>query len=65
MVGVVAGVLRGLLHSPVAPHFVVGLLVLVALAAALATPAGFDLAGLSAAALGVITLLITGLALQQ
>jgi hypothetical protein len=59
-----AGALGGLFHDPVAGHFGLGLLVLAGLAALLALgPAGwFDIFGLSAAALGLNTLLVAGLA---
>ncbi|HZF81218.1 MAG TPA: DUF2157 domain-containing protein [Rubrivivax sp.] len=60
--GVVSGALGGLFHLHVAPQFFAGLLLMLALTVALASPAGFDLVGLSATGLGVNMLLIAGLA---
>ena len=64
VVMVSAGALGGLFHAQVAGHFGLGLLVLAGLATLLALgPVGwFDIFGLSAAALGLNTLLVAGLA---
>ncbi|MDO9092517.1 MAG: DUF2157 domain-containing protein [Rubrivivax sp.] len=54
--------LGGLFQSSVAGHYGLGLLVLAVLAALLSRPAGFDIFGLSAVALGLNALLFGGLA---
>lgn len=54
--------LGGLFHSPVAPHFALGLALLAVGAALLSRGRGFDIYALSAVALGVDTLLTAGLA---
>jgi hypothetical protein len=59
---VTATALGGLFHSPVAPHYLLGLALLALAAAALARPRTFDVYGLSAVALGLNTLLVAGLA---
>jgi uncharacterized membrane protein len=60
MIGMAA--LWGLFFTHVAAHYAMGLVVLALLAAACATPRGFDVFGLSAAALAINTLLVAGLA---
>jgi hypothetical protein len=62
VVMVTATALGGLFHSPVAPHYGLGLALLALAAAALARPRTFDVFGLSAVALGLNTLLVAGLA---
>jgi len=54
--------LGGLFHTPVAPHFVLGLGVMAAAAVALSLKATFDVFALSAVALGLNVLVTTGLA---
>jgi uncharacterized membrane protein len=54
--------LGGLFHKPVAPHYVLGLVLLAAGAAAVARARGFEVYALSACALGLDTLLVGGLA---
>lgn len=54
--------LGGLLHPSVAPHFWLGLLLLVVAALGSCAPRHFDLYGLSALALGINGLLVAGLA---
>jgi len=54
--------LMALFHTPVAPHYLLGLLLLAGAAAALASPRLFDVYGLSAMGLGIDTLLVSGLA---
>lgn len=53
--------LGGLFHHTVAPHYVLGLLLLSVLAAVAARPAAIDLYGLSVTALGLNVLLVAGL----
>lgn len=62
VVMVSATALGGLFHREVAPHYAVGLLVLVVAAGIGAQRRAFDLFVLSAAALGLNTLLVCGLA---
>lgn len=62
VVMVTATALGGLFHAPVAPHYVLGLIVLGITAAAFAPRLNFDLFALSAAALGLNALLVAGLA---
>jgi len=57
-----ATALGGLFHSPVAPHYGLGLLLLGVAAALLCLRAAFDVFVLSAVALGLDTLLVAGLA---
>lgn len=54
--------LGGLFHESVAPHYWMGLVLLIAMSVVLAQPRSFEVFGLSAAALGVNTLLVVGLA---
>lgn len=54
--------LGGLFHSPVAPHYAVGLLLLAVGAALLAWRPAFDVFALSAVALGLNTVVVAGLA---
>lgn len=54
----------GLLQSEIAPHYGLGLLLLALALAALAARHGFDLYGLSVAALGLNALVVAGLARQ-
>jgi uncharacterized membrane protein len=61
VVSVSASALGGLFQQQVAAHYAAGLLVLVLLAAALLPRSTFDVFGLSAAALGLNTLLVAGL----
>ncbi|HJV60537.1 MAG TPA: DUF2157 domain-containing protein [Albitalea sp.] len=56
-----ASALGGLFHSPVAPHYALGLVVLGLAAATLASPRFAEVYGLSAVALGLDTLLVAGL----
>ncbi|MEO8154748.1 MAG: DUF2157 domain-containing protein [Rhizobacter sp.] len=56
-----AAALGGLFHSPVAPHYLLGLLLLAGAAALLCTRQAFDVFALSAVALGLNTLLTVGL----
>jgi len=54
--------LGALFHAPVAPHYALGLFLLAAASAALSRPRSFEVYGLGAAALGVNTLMVAGLA---
>ncbi|WP_310463656.1 DUF2157 domain-containing protein [Sphaerotilus sp.] len=62
VVMVSAAALWGLFDRSVSPHYALGLVLLVAAAAVLGRPAGFDVFALSAVALGLDTLLVAGLA---
>jgi len=57
-----AAALGGLFHRPVAPHYLLGLLLLAGAAGLLCLRQAFDLFALSAVALGLNTLLVAGLA---
>jgi uncharacterized membrane protein len=57
-----AAALGGLFHEPVAPHYAVGVVLLAAAGALLCLRAAFDVFVLSAVALGLIALLVAGLA---
>jgi uncharacterized membrane protein len=54
--------LGGLFHHPVAPHYALALIAMFGATLLLALPRWFDVYGLSAVALGLITLLVPGLA---
>lgn len=58
---VTLGALAGLFTAGLAPRYWLGVLVLGAAAAVLATPRGFDIGALSAVVLGIDTLLVAGL----
>jgi len=62
MVAVSATALGALFSSPAGRHFALGLAVLALMAGGLALPKSFDVFGLSAAVLGLDTLLVCGLA---
>jgi uncharacterized membrane protein len=62
VVMITATALGGLFGRPVAPHFLLGLVVLAAAAAAFVPRTNFDVFALSAAALGLNTLVVAGLA---
>lgn len=62
VVMITATALGGLFHRTVAPHFVLGLIVLFVAAVAFVPRPSFDVFALSAAALGLNTLLVAGLA---
>lgn len=62
VVMVTTAALGGLFHQPVAPHYWMGLVLLVAMGVLLAQPRSFEVFGLSAAALGLNTLLVAGVA---
>lgn len=59
---VTATALGGLVHDEIAPHYALGLLLLVMAAAVLALPRAGEIYGLSAVALGLNTLIVAGLA---
>jgi len=58
---ITATALGGLFHQPVAPHYWMGLVLLIAMVAVLAQPRSFEVFGVSAAGLGLNTLLVAGL----
>jgi hypothetical protein len=62
VVAITATALGALFWSQVAPHYALGVGVLLLLAAVLALPSTFDVFGMSAALLGLDTLLVCGLA---
>jgi uncharacterized membrane protein len=62
VVMITAGGLGGLFHSPVAPHYALGLVLLGIAAAATASRRGFEIYALSAVALGLDALLVGGFA---
>jgi uncharacterized membrane protein len=59
---VTASALGGLFHREIAPHYLLGLLLLALAAGAFAWPRTFDVFGVSALAFGLNTLLVAGLA---